>query len=145
MPRIARSLAGRVAGVLPGYSPGLAPGGDGEREVRYHKRDFWATENRKFVQPHFRMRKVAREVRRVTRDRECDLLDIGCGPAALASLMLPGVHYHGIDIAIAEPAPNLIGRVAAGQPVFPGWNASRITPHRRCSSRSVLRTWGFTG
>lgn len=86
MPRTARSIAGRVAGVLPRCSPGLRPDGDGEREVRYHKRDFWATENRKFVQPHFRMRKVAREVRRVIRGRECDLLDIGCGPAALASV-----------------------------------------------------------
>ena len=51
---------------------------------------------------------MAREVRRITRGRECDLLDLGCGPAALAGLMPPGVHYHGIDIAIPEPAPNLI-------------------------------------
>lgn len=75
-----------------------------EGEVRYHKRDFWASESFKFVEPHFRMRKVAREVRRVTRGRECDLLDVGCGPATLASLMPPGVHYHGIDIAIPEPS-----------------------------------------
>ncbi len=87
MPFTARSFADRVVGVLSRRSPDFRPDGDDEREVRYHKRDFWATENRKYVQPHFRMRKVAREVRRVTRGRECDLLDIGCGPAALAGLM----------------------------------------------------------
>ncbi len=54
------------------------------------------------------MRKVAREVRRIARGRECDLLDVGCGPGTLARLMPPGVRYHGVDIAIPEPAPNLI-------------------------------------
>ena len=54
------------------------------------------------------MRKVARTIRRVTRGRQCDLLDVGCGPATLAQLMPAGVRYHGIDIAIQEPAPNLI-------------------------------------
>jgi SAM-dependent methyltransferase len=63
------------------------------------------------------MRKVAREVRRITRGRECDLLDVGCGPAALARLMPPGVHYHGIDIAIPEPAPNLLEADIIEEPV----------------------------
>jgi len=54
------------------------------------------------------MRKVARTVRSVSRGRQCDLLDVGCGPATLAQLMPAGVRYHGIDIAIQEPAPNLI-------------------------------------
>ena len=80
----------------------------GEAAPRYYKRDFWGTENLKFTEPHFRMRKVARTVRRVTRGRQCDLLDVGCGPATLAQLMPAGVRYHGIDIAIQEPAPNLI-------------------------------------
>ena len=79
-----------------------------EAEPRYYKRDFWGTENLKFAEPHFRMRKVARTVRSVTRGRQCDLLDVGCGPATLAQLMPAGVRYHGIDIAIQEPAPNLI-------------------------------------
>jgi len=39
---------------------------------------------------------------------ECDLLDIGCGPATLTKLLDDNIHYHGIDIAIHEPAPNLI-------------------------------------
>jgi len=88
-----------------------------EREVLYCKRDFWASESYKFVEPHFRMRKVAREVRRVSRGRECDLLDVGCGPATLARLMPPGVHYHGIDIAVPEPAPNLIEMDIIEEPI----------------------------
>jgi cyclopropane fatty-acyl-phospholipid synthase-like methyltransferase len=88
-----------------------------EGEARYYKRDFWADENLKYAEPHFRMRKVAREVRRVTRGRECDLLDVGCGPAALAVLMPAGVHYHGIDIAIPGPAPNLIEMDILEEPV----------------------------
>ena len=36
------------------------------------------------------------------------VLDVGCGPAALMRLLPPNVHYYGIDIAISNPAPNLI-------------------------------------
>jgi cyclopropane fatty-acyl-phospholipid synthase-like methyltransferase len=63
------------------------------------------------------MRKVAREVRRICRGRECDLLDVGCRPAALTRLMAPRVHYHGIDIAIPEPAPNLLEADIIEEPV----------------------------
>jgi SAM-dependent methyltransferase len=77
-------------------------------EVRYYKRDFWGTENLKYAEPHFRMRKVARVVSGTARGRECDLLDVGCGPGTLGNLMPPNVRYHGIDIAIPEPAPNLV-------------------------------------
>jgi SAM-dependent methyltransferase len=77
-------------------------------DVRYYKRDLWEIENLKHAKPHFRLRKVARVVDRITRGRPCDLLDVGCGPAALARLMPPGVSYHGVDIAIHEPAHNLI-------------------------------------
>lgn len=114
MPLTARAFANRVADVLSRLTDVQAvrlnrsDGNDDAREVRYYKRDFWAGESGKYIQPHFRMRKVARQVRRVTHGHECDLLDIGCGPATLASLMPPGVHYHGIDIAVSESAPNLI-------------------------------------
>ena len=77
-------------------------------EVRYYKRDLWEVENLKHAELHFRLRKVARVVNQVTRGRAFDLLDVGCGPAALARLMPPGVRYHGIDIAIHDPASNLI-------------------------------------
>ncbi|HEX4831979.1 MAG TPA: class I SAM-dependent methyltransferase [Trebonia sp.] len=80
--------------------------------INYHKRDFWGTENLKYATPHFRMRKVARVIRSAAARRAAggpglDLLDVGCGPGTLAALLPPGVRYHGIDIALAEPAPHL--------------------------------------
>lgn len=77
-------------------------------EAKYYKKEFWSTENLKYQKPHFRMEKVARLIGRIARDRECDLLDVGCGPAALGRLMPSNVHYYGIDISIPEPAPNLL-------------------------------------
>jgi cyclopropane fatty-acyl-phospholipid synthase-like methyltransferase len=76
--------------------------------TKYYKKDFWSTENRKYEATHFRMRKVARIVSGLAGDREQDLLDVGCGPASLQRLMPPNVHYHGIDIAISQPADNLL-------------------------------------
>src|SRR6266536_2610245 len=59
------------------------------------------------AEPHFRMRKVARTVRSVTRGRQCDLLDVGCGPATLAQLMPAGGalprHRHRYPGARVEP------------------------------------------
>jgi SAM-dependent methyltransferase len=75
---------------------------------KYRKQDFWSAENLKYAQPHFRLEKVARIVNRMARGRDCDLLDVGCGPATLMRLLQKNVHYYGIDIAIHEPAPNLI-------------------------------------
>jgi len=76
--------------------------------VKYYKRDFWGEENLKFVRPHFRLEKSARIINKVARGEECDLLDVGCGPGTLMRLLDGNIHYHGIDIAIHEPAPNLI-------------------------------------
>lgn len=76
--------------------------------ARRYKRDFWATENREFTEPHFRLLKVGRMVREMVGEQECDLLDLGCGPSTFASLVPENVRYHGIDIAIQDPAPNLI-------------------------------------
>jgi SAM-dependent methyltransferase len=72
-----------------------------------HKRDFWIEENQKHGVPHFRLRKCARLVNAVARGRECDLLDVGCGPGTLMSLLDKKIRYHGIDLAIHEPAANL--------------------------------------
>lgn len=77
-------------------------------DVKYRKRDFWSEENLKYVEPHFRLTKAARLVNRLARGRECDLLDVGCGPATLARLLDKNIHYYGIDIAIHEPAGNLL-------------------------------------
>jgi SAM-dependent methyltransferase len=72
-----------------------------------YKRDFWADENTKYARPHHRMLKVARVVNRLAGGKECRLLDVGCGPATLQSLLAPNIRYFGIDIAIQEPSPNL--------------------------------------
>jgi len=63
------------------------------------------------------MRKIAEQVRKLAGVRELDLLDVGCGPAALAGLLPPNVRYHGIDIAIQDPTPNLIEADFAEQPI----------------------------
>ncbi len=74
----------------------------------YYKRDFWSSENLKYTAPHFRMEKAARILNSISRNKQCDLLDIGCGPATLRQLLRNNINYHGIDIAIHNPAPNLI-------------------------------------
>ena len=85
--------------------------------VKYHKRDFWSEENLKFARPHFRMRKCARIINKRARGRELDLLDVGCGPAALRNLLDSNINYHGIDIAIQEPAPYLLEADLVAAPV----------------------------
>jgi SAM-dependent methyltransferase len=77
-------------------------------EQVYFKRDFWSKENLKYVEPHFRLEKSARLVNRIARGRKCEFLDVGCGPATLSHLLDKNIEYHGIDIAIHNPAPNLI-------------------------------------
>jgi SAM-dependent methyltransferase len=74
----------------------------------YYKRDFWVKENLQYAKPHFRMEKAARTVNRIAGGIECDLLDVGCGPATLVHLLHNNIHYYGIDIAIHVPAPNLV-------------------------------------
>jgi SAM-dependent methyltransferase len=79
-----------------------------ESAAKRYKRDFWIKENRKHVPAHYRLRKSARIINFIAGQEERDLLDVGCGPATLQQLLRPNVHYHGIDIAIHDPAPNLI-------------------------------------
>jgi cyclopropane fatty-acyl-phospholipid synthase-like methyltransferase len=64
------------------------------------------------------MRKVARTVNRLADKKECRLLDIGCGPATLQRLLDSNIRYHGIDIAIQEPAPNLLERDILAEPIY---------------------------
>jgi SAM-dependent methyltransferase len=73
-----------------------------------HKKDFWSKENLKYSRPHYRLEKSARIINRLARGERCALLDVGCGPAALRSLLRSNIQYYGIDIAIHDPAPNLI-------------------------------------
>jgi SAM-dependent methyltransferase len=73
-----------------------------------YKKDFWSKENLQYSQPHYRLEKSARIVNRTARGRRHTLLDVGCGGAALRPLIRPNIEYYGIDIAIHDPASNLI-------------------------------------
>jgi cyclopropane fatty-acyl-phospholipid synthase-like methyltransferase len=81
--------------------------GDGVGTTLY-KKDFWREENLKYTRPHYRMEKASCILNKLARGRECTLLDVGCGPASLMPLLQPNIKYHGLDIAIQDPAPNLI-------------------------------------
>lgn len=82
-----------------------------------YKHDFWIRENRKHIPAHYRLRKSALVINDLAGAAECDLLDVGCGPATLARLLRPNIRYHGIDIAIHEPAPNLIEADIIDKPI----------------------------
>ena len=73
-----------------------------------YKKDFWIKENLKCSRPHHRLEKSARIINRLAQGKEFMLLDVGCGPAALMPLLRSNIQYYGIDIAIHDPAPNLI-------------------------------------
>lgn len=75
------------------------------REVTetHNKRDYWIRENLQYAEPNFRLRKCARLVNELTAGKACDLLDVGCGPAALRSLLPPNINYHGIDLSHSVP------------------------------------------
>ena len=79
-----------------------------ESAADIYKRDFWIEENQKHIPAHYRLQKSARIINAIAGGAERDLLDVGCGPATLGRLLPPNIHYHGIDIAIHDPAPNLI-------------------------------------
>jgi SAM-dependent methyltransferase len=79
---------------------------DAERKV--YKKNFWVKENLNYATPHLRLRKAARLVNKIADGNKCELLDVGCGPASLMPLLEPNIDYYGIDIAIHDPAPNLI-------------------------------------
>lgn len=73
----------------------------------YSERDFWIGENRQYAEGNFRLRKCARLLNEIAAGRLRDLLDVGCGPAALRMLIDANIRYHGIDIALHETAPYL--------------------------------------
>jgi SAM-dependent methyltransferase len=73
-----------------------------------YKRDFWSKEKRKFDEPHYRLEKAARIITRTAGGKRCTLLDVGCGPATLRRVLPSNIEYYGIDMAIHEPAPNLL-------------------------------------
>jgi SAM-dependent methyltransferase len=86
-------------------------------ESRYSTRHYWGEENLRFINPHFRLGKAVRLINKLAREREVDLLDIGCGPATVSHLVTPKVHYFGIDIAIQAPARNLLESDLTKEPI----------------------------
>lgn len=74
----------------------------------FKNKHYWLEENLRFCEPHFRLEKVARIANAIARRSHIDLLDIGCGTATLARLLQKNIAYFGIDIAIHDPAPNLL-------------------------------------
>lgn len=78
-----------------------------EAPDNFRNRDYWIVENALYKEPSFRLKKCAQVINEMSAGRECSLLDVGCGPAALRPLLSPNVSYYGIDIAIHEPAPYL--------------------------------------
>lgn len=87
---------------------GIAPEDRTDNKARYYKKDFWSEENLKFSETWYRLEKSSRIITKLARGQERTLLDIGCGPGTLMRLLPPNIHYYGIDIAIHDPAPNLI-------------------------------------
>jgi SAM-dependent methyltransferase len=82
-----------------------------------YKRDFWISENRKHVPAHYRLQKSARIINSIAGTEERSLLDVGCGPATLMRLLRPNIDYYGIDIAVHDPAPNLIEADILREPI----------------------------
>jgi SAM-dependent methyltransferase len=91
----------------PADGKGIAPG-DSVDNKTYHKKNFWSDKSAEYLRPHYRLEKCARMINRLAQGKECTLLDVGCGPATMMHLLAPNVQYYGIDIAIPDPAPNLI-------------------------------------
>lgn len=83
----------------------------------FRGRDYWAVENTLYTKPSFRLRKCARLIAEMAQGRDCSLLDVGCGPGALREVLQPNIHYHGIDIAIHEPAAHFREVDTAREPI----------------------------
>lgn len=79
-----------------------------KRSSEYLDKDFWLEERRHYIKPYFRLEKCASIINSLSRGKDCELLDVGCGPATLSGLLRENIDYFGIDLAILMPAPNLI-------------------------------------
>ena len=101
----------------PPGAAGTVPGDSSGATARRYEKDFWSEANLKFAQAHFRLAKAARLANTIARGRERDLLDIGCGPGTLGRLLDKNIGYYGIDIAVHDPAPNMIEADLVKNPV----------------------------
>ena len=87
---------------------GVASREDADSTAQRYQREFWSEANLVFSQPHYRLEKCARIIRKLAQGRPCSLLDVGCGPAALRRLLPPNIEYYGMDLAIHDQGANLI-------------------------------------
>lgn len=101
----------------PADQQDTAASGRSAHSAESYKRDFWIKENLKHAEPHYRLQKTARLINGIAGAEQCDLLDLGCGPATLMHLLSDNIHYHGIDIAIHNPAPNLMEADILQEPI----------------------------
>ena len=85
----------------------------------FRNRDFWIRwiVQNDFADPYFRLRKCTRLLQNIVQGRRYDLLDVGCGPATLRTLLGSNVNYYGLDIAIHERAPYLLETDFARNPI----------------------------
>jgi SAM-dependent methyltransferase len=83
----------------------------------FRNRDYWIVENAQYAEPSFRLRKCAAFVNKMAGSRQCSLLDVGCGPAALRPLLRQNIEYCGIDIALHQSAPFLREVDTAQEPI----------------------------
>jgi SAM-dependent methyltransferase len=86
-------------------------------DTAYWNREHWIASTDFYKRPYLRLEKCARILNRLAGSRATDLLDIGCGPATLARHLNGNIRYHGIDIAIHEPAANLIEMDVTQEPI----------------------------
>jgi SAM-dependent methyltransferase len=91
--------------------------GDGSVHASHYKKDFWDTANLSFGEPWYRLQKAVGLVKRLAGQRQCTLLDVGCGPGTLMKLLPSNIEYFGIDIAIHTSAPNFIEADIAHAPI----------------------------
>jgi cyclopropane fatty-acyl-phospholipid synthase-like methyltransferase len=103
---------------------GAGPEDSSGTATKYYKKGFWSEENLKYSRPHFRLEKSARIISKLAQGRERSLLDVGCGPATLMRLLPPNIRYHGIDISIPTPGPNLIESDFLASPI--GFNGKKF-------------------
>jgi cyclopropane fatty-acyl-phospholipid synthase-like methyltransferase len=97
-------------------------------DASHYKKAFWDTANLSFGEPWYRLQKAAGLVTRLAGERQCTLLDVGCGPGTLMRLLPANIEYFGIDIAIHTTAPNFIEADIAREPIaFNGKSFDLVT------------------
>lgn len=106
---------------LKGLNKALLQAGDGamywQKPLDDAIADYWSAESQKYVQPHCRIKKIARELKFI--DDRTTILDIGCGPAPLAKLLTDAqVKYYGVDVFNQDGFPGYYKKFDLSQDDF---------------------------